>query len=549
MNRKFLVILTCLCVATVTLIALQSRSTDSLHYKTKEIEEKPLVIIVLSYNNSEWVEKNIQSIFSQKYSNYRVIYIDDCSDDNTYELVKTYVNQHNMNDRITIIKNKSRKFALANHFTAGHMCKDHEIMVHLDGDDWFKDDHVLQKVNHVYSDPNVWITYGQYEVYPGGRIGLCEDFPKIVHQKNIYREYQWVSSHLRTFYAWLFKKIKLKDCIHKGHWIPVCCDRVMMFALLEMAREHSKFIPDVLYVYNCATSGNLFKKHLVSQWHFNHIISAQSKYPKINKSPIQNPTNKTDKKTAMIIFSENNPMLAQALLESAQMNIRNINFNVVYLAENKQFNQGYQKLKNKFKNAKFYSYNKGTESNLSSIIDKILTQNNYVLFAHDGIIIKEPINIDRSLQAIEKTHAYGFYFTLGKNITEYKNLRRPQKLPPFVEVEETISAWPFECGEYNWSKPQSFSLALYNAQTVKRALSHIVYDSPESLETLWAQRLFDPKHVGLIYNQSPAVIFNETMSPETSLTLFEQGLKLDCSTIAHIENKTIYINKEMPLIS
>ena len=48
-------------------------------------EHKPFVVIVPSYNNSEWVERNLRSIFEQKYDNFRVIYIDDASTDGTWD--------------------------------------------------------------------------------------------------------------------------------------------------------------------------------------------------------------------------------------------------------------------------------------------------------------------------------------------------------------------------------------------------------------------------------------------------------------------------------
>ena len=67
---------------------------ESLYKKFNKfmpIEEKNFVFIVPSYNNSEWYIKNISSIFNQNYSNYRVIYIDDASTDNTGTLVKNFV--------------------------------------------------------------------------------------------------------------------------------------------------------------------------------------------------------------------------------------------------------------------------------------------------------------------------------------------------------------------------------------------------------------------------------------------------------------------------
>jgi len=59
--------------------------------RAQNTNEKPIVLIVASYNNTQWYKWNLDSIFNQKYKNYHVIYIDDCSKDDTYELVKNYI--------------------------------------------------------------------------------------------------------------------------------------------------------------------------------------------------------------------------------------------------------------------------------------------------------------------------------------------------------------------------------------------------------------------------------------------------------------------------
>jgi len=67
-----------------------------LSIETQEIQhipEKPIVVVIPSYNNSKWCDWNLSSVFQQKYNNYRVVYIDDCSNDNTYELVTEKVKQ------------------------------------------------------------------------------------------------------------------------------------------------------------------------------------------------------------------------------------------------------------------------------------------------------------------------------------------------------------------------------------------------------------------------------------------------------------------------
>ena len=60
--------------------------------KEKYTETKPrFVYIVPSYNNKDWYKRNIDSMIYQKNTNWHMIYIDDCSDDGTFDLVKEYL--------------------------------------------------------------------------------------------------------------------------------------------------------------------------------------------------------------------------------------------------------------------------------------------------------------------------------------------------------------------------------------------------------------------------------------------------------------------------
>ena len=64
---------------------------------------KPLISIALAaFNGSEFICKQIDSILDQSYSNFELIVSDDCSDDNTIELVRAY----SSDKRIMINQNK-----------------------------------------------------------------------------------------------------------------------------------------------------------------------------------------------------------------------------------------------------------------------------------------------------------------------------------------------------------------------------------------------------------------------------------------------------------
>jgi len=224
-------------------------------YAQNKLQPKKFVIVTASYNNIDFVSKYLNSIFSQKCDErkftFRVIYYDDCSSDKTGEVVETYKQKFKLGDKFCIVRNSVKVGAHENIYNAIHSCDDDEIILIVDGDDWLARDDVLEILCRVYSDLDVWITYGQYKKYPDGKIGACSEIPKEVIKANSFRSYKWVSSHLRTFYAWLYKRIKVEDLKYQGKFVPFGGDLAIMFPMLEMAGEHSKFIPEVLYVYNC----------------------------------------------------------------------------------------------------------------------------------------------------------------------------------------------------------------------------------------------------------------------------------------------------------
>lgn len=256
-----------------------------VHEKKNELKsgvingERPLVIIIPSYKNEQWCMRNIQSILMQDYNNYRVVYIDDFSPDQTYARVKGLVDQSGKKDRFTLIKNQERRGALYNLYHAIHVCKDYEIVLTLDGDDWLSKPTVLQTINAAYDDPNVWLTYGQFQEYPKGHLGICHPMPEAIVAAHNYRSQPWFTSHLRTFYAGLFKRVKEHDLRdEEGNFYAVTWDQAFMFPMLEMANGKIKFIDDILYIYNQANPLNDYKQHLRRQLYCERMIRGKQPY-------------------------------------------------------------------------------------------------------------------------------------------------------------------------------------------------------------------------------------------------------------------------------
>jgi len=245
--------------------------------------QKNFVVIIPSYNNENWYRFNLDSVLKQKYDQFRVIYIDDASTDRTADLVKEYLALYDMDHKVTLISNWERVGALANIYRAVWMCDSSDIIVTVDGDDWLAHEDVLQTLNEIYSDPEVWMTYGQFQEYPTGYRGGAALLPMSIIAENSYRDHDWMTTHLRTFYAGLFQKIKREDFLYEGKFFPVAWDLAFMFPMLEMSGFHSRFVPEIIYIYNVATPLNDRKLYLEMQLHLEKVIRAKNRYSPIEK--------------------------------------------------------------------------------------------------------------------------------------------------------------------------------------------------------------------------------------------------------------------------
>lgn len=241
-------------------------------------QNSSFVVVIPSYNNKQWAERNLDSVFSQSYQNFRVIYIDDASTDGTGSVVQEYIQKNHLQERFTYIKNQKRLGALANIYRAVWCCMPHEVVVNLDGDDWLAHRDVLAHLNHVYADPNIWLTYGQFIYYPSYDEGIGCEIPQEVVEQNAFRSFTRGTTALRTFYAGLFHQIKKEDLLDKDDFFSAAYDLAIMFPLLEMARKHVRFIPEVTYVYNISNPINDFKVRIEEQARIDLFLRTKKPY-------------------------------------------------------------------------------------------------------------------------------------------------------------------------------------------------------------------------------------------------------------------------------
>jgi glycosyltransferase involved in cell wall biosynthesis len=308
-----------------TLYQLNNTSAH-IHYipkfiqkRFKQYAETPqhITLIIPSYNNAACYERNLASALSQDYPYYDIIYIDDCSTDNTGDLVQDYIATCTVAQNITLIKNDYNRKALANIFKAVHMCKNDDLIVILDGDDFFADNHVLSAIQKKFAQNYIYMSYAQYINVPE-ELAIAQKIPILGYAKPTppeliasgeYRKFTgWCWSGLRAFYAGLFKQIKIEDMIfrqgeYKGKFFPTSYDGAIMYPMLEMCGEHFAYIPEILLHRNIDTPLNDFKIHRELQRECGKILRSLAPYKRLKEPPIQ--AQKRGKADLIIIATDN----------------------------------------------------------------------------------------------------------------------------------------------------------------------------------------------------------------------------------------------------
>ena len=118
----------------------------------------------------------------------------------------------------------------------------------LDGDDSFIGRQVLSLMNAVYQREKKAIIWTNFvSVFGNSQINM--GFSRGYNQRQIeshsYRKMKaFISSHLKTFFVDLFKKIKIEDLQENdGKFYGGASDTVMMIAMLELASPKVLYIP------------------------------------------------------------------------------------------------------------------------------------------------------------------------------------------------------------------------------------------------------------------------------------------------------------------
>lgn len=163
-------------------------------------------IIMPSWNTAKFIGESIQCVINQTYKNWELIIVDDCSTDDTDEVVKTFLSD----TRIKYLHNKKNSGAALTRNYAMREAQG-EWIAFLDSDDLWTPDKLEKQIKFMKKRGCV-LSYTEYEKIDeeDKPLNIYVSGPRIVNRKRMYR-YDYIGQLTMMYSAKHFGLIQIKD--------------------------------------------------------------------------------------------------------------------------------------------------------------------------------------------------------------------------------------------------------------------------------------------------------------------------------------------------
>ena len=154
----------------------------------------PVVSVIMpAYNGEKYISEAIESIINQTYQIWELIIVEDCSQDNTLEIIKRYLND----PRIKLYQN-DRNIGIAGSRNKAIQMSTGEYIAIQDDDDISYPERLEEEVMFLDKHPDIDAVAGYW-------MKVDENGKEIIFIQNAYKNPKYVRAHLM-----------LQDCIGNG---------------------------------------------------------------------------------------------------------------------------------------------------------------------------------------------------------------------------------------------------------------------------------------------------------------------------------------------
>lgn len=229
-------------------------------------------IFIPVYNFERFLNRCFKSLKNQTYTNYNLLIIDDCSTDDSSNIIADWAKQFTAK----IIRNKDNMGPGYTKWQAvqyiNKVSDKNDIFLIMDGDDFFYNKYALETVLTNYLTKKCWMSYGSDNgKFSKSTMKLSNEIISVARKDETFN-----FQHPRTCLCFLLKYFTEKDFQDaQKQWLRRVTDRMFVYKLLELCGEKNICnIKECIYHYR-THNNNVRKK--VSNAYKNDIINYISK--------------------------------------------------------------------------------------------------------------------------------------------------------------------------------------------------------------------------------------------------------------------------------
>lgn len=205
-------------------------------------------VFIPVYNFAKFLNRSFESVNRQSYTKFKLVVIDDGSDDNSSKIIEDWSKKF---DSMHVITNKTNKGPGFTKWQAiqyvSKRADKNDVFTILDGDDAYSSNRTLETIINAYLITNCWMTHGSADgIFSKRTFRLNED-----DINNMRKNEGFNFQHPRSCLCFLLEYMKETDFQDDaGKWLMRVTDRMFVFKLLELSGEKNVCnIKESIYFY------------------------------------------------------------------------------------------------------------------------------------------------------------------------------------------------------------------------------------------------------------------------------------------------------------
>lgn len=229
-------------------------------FQTMMPGKNKFVVVAPMFNAAKTLPKMLHSLYGQSYDNWRLILIDDVSDENQKLVCQDWIQRFDDLDpgKVTIVWNAEKRWEVANVLHGISMCEDNDIVVRVDADDFLCDLDAFRAIDLVYNQENCDCLWTAHRWFDAERLTSNNISGPMPDNVDPYK-FPWVSSHLKSFRKYLINNVN--DINFRGpdnEYVRRAGDQCVFLPILNIAKKRVYF-PMVTYAYRCDMKPQTFQ--------------------------------------------------------------------------------------------------------------------------------------------------------------------------------------------------------------------------------------------------------------------------------------------------